>query len=107
MMRITPFRYYSNILYDAMKEDRPYDSIPNFTVRSGEGLWGCSACLGLQFVLLHGVTGCWKPAVLETLLCEGFGKPEVLLSDQTGSVLLFKGSGIFLPSILRTACWES
>lgn len=28
-------RYYTNILYDAMKEDQPYDSIPNFTVRVG------------------------------------------------------------------------
>lgn len=34
MMRITPFRYYTNVLYDAMKEDKPYDSIPNFTVRA-------------------------------------------------------------------------
>lgn len=32
-------RYYTNILYDAMKEDQPYDSIPNFTVRVGRHEW--------------------------------------------------------------------
>jgi hypothetical protein len=30
--RLTPFKYYSSILVDAMREDQPYDSIPNFTV---------------------------------------------------------------------------
>ncbi|KAI3436452.1 hypothetical protein D9Q98_005869 [Chlorella vulgaris] len=30
-LRLTPFQYYVNILYDSMKEDHPYDSIPNFT----------------------------------------------------------------------------
>jgi hypothetical protein len=33
IMRVTPFKYYINVLWDAMKEDKPYDSIPNFTVR--------------------------------------------------------------------------
>lgn len=31
-MRLSPFRYYTSILVDSMKEDAPYDSIPNFTV---------------------------------------------------------------------------
>lgn len=31
-MRLTPFKYYASILVDAMREDHPYDSIPNFTV---------------------------------------------------------------------------
>lgn len=30
-MRLSPFRYYTSILVDSMKEDAPYDSIPNFT----------------------------------------------------------------------------
>jgi len=29
--RISPHRYYLNMIADAMKDDRPYDSIPNFT----------------------------------------------------------------------------
>lgn len=35
MMRLTPFRYYSSLLADAMREDLPYDAIPNFTVSLG------------------------------------------------------------------------
>lgn len=31
VLRITPFRYYSDILADAMREDLPYDAVPNFT----------------------------------------------------------------------------
>ena len=31
-MRLSPFRYYSSVLADSMREDAPYDSIPNFTV---------------------------------------------------------------------------
>lgn len=30
-MRVTPFRYYRDILADAMREDNAYDAIPNFT----------------------------------------------------------------------------
>lgn len=33
VMRLSPFRYYVGILADTMREDMPYDSIPNFTVR--------------------------------------------------------------------------
>eukprot|EP00887_Chlorella_sp_A99_P002714 scaffold6.g2714.t1 len=31
VMRVSPFRYYISILADTMREDLPYDSIPNFT----------------------------------------------------------------------------
>jgi hypothetical protein len=31
VLRITPFRYYHGMLYDVMKNEQPYDSIPNFT----------------------------------------------------------------------------
>jgi hypothetical protein len=31
VLRITPFRYYVDILADAMREDLPYDAVPNFT----------------------------------------------------------------------------
>jgi hypothetical protein len=33
-----------NILYDSMKEDHPYDSIPNFTVSRRTA--GCQPCAG-------------------------------------------------------------
>ncbi|RMZ53760.1 hypothetical protein APUTEX25_003899 [Auxenochlorella protothecoides] len=29
--RVTPFKYYSGLLADLMREDLPYDSVPNFT----------------------------------------------------------------------------
>ncbi|KAF8748891.1 hypothetical protein HU200_012818 [Digitaria exilis] len=31
VMRISPFRYYCNVLFEAMKNEQPYDSIPNFS----------------------------------------------------------------------------
>ncbi|KAJ7538572.1 hypothetical protein O6H91_11G054800 [Diphasiastrum complanatum] len=30
-LRILPFRYYGDMLYEVMKDERPYDSIPNFS----------------------------------------------------------------------------
>ncbi|XP_062232559.1 uncharacterized protein LOC133929808 [Phragmites australis] len=30
-MRISPFRYYCDVLFEAMKNEQPYDSIPNFS----------------------------------------------------------------------------
>lgn len=34
MLRVTPFRYYSELLYNVMREEKSYDQIPNFAVRS-------------------------------------------------------------------------
>lgn len=31
VLRVTPFSYYKDILADSMRDDKPYDSIPNFT----------------------------------------------------------------------------
>lgn len=31
VLRISPFRYYCDILFETMKNEQPYDSIPNFT----------------------------------------------------------------------------
>ena len=31
VLRITPFKYYIDVLADAMKDDLPYDAVPNFT----------------------------------------------------------------------------
>lgn len=39
-MRVTPFRYYSDVLFLALRDERSYDTIPNFTVRSSGGGWG-------------------------------------------------------------------
>jgi FAM91 N-terminus len=33
--RLTPFQYYSTLLVDAMREDLPYDTLPNFTAADG------------------------------------------------------------------------
>ena len=66
-MRLSPFRYYSSVLADSMREDAPYDSIPNFTVGAGEAGWvgglGCSLdCLSgrpVQRCRLDFLGGCW------------------------------------------------
>ncbi|KAH7301219.1 hypothetical protein KP509_23G016500 [Ceratopteris richardii] len=40
IQRISPFKYYSDILYDVMKNERPYDTIPNFTAADALRLTG-------------------------------------------------------------------
>ena len=35
VLRTTPFRYYCDLLYAVLREERSFDYIPNFTV----GLW--------------------------------------------------------------------
>jgi hypothetical protein len=32
VVRVTPFRYYSEVLFLTLKEEKSYDRIPNFTV---------------------------------------------------------------------------
>lgn len=54
------YRYYTNIVYDSMKEDQPYDSIPNFTVGEKQGgstlVWWPRCCC--EAMALHCVVGC-------------------------------------------------
>ncbi|WVZ71455.1 hypothetical protein U9M48_020041 [Paspalum notatum var. saurae] len=40
VLRISPFRYYCDILFEAMKNEQPYDSIPNFTAADALRLTG-------------------------------------------------------------------
>jgi hypothetical protein len=32
VVRVTPFKYYSEVLFLTLKEEKSYDRIPNFTV---------------------------------------------------------------------------
>ena len=32
VLRVTPFRYYIDLLFTVMREEKSYDQIPNFTV---------------------------------------------------------------------------
>jgi hypothetical protein len=34
VLRVTPFRYYCDLLFTVMREEKSYDQIPNFTVRA-------------------------------------------------------------------------
>lgn len=36
VQRITPFKYYNEVLFLTLKEEKSYDRIPNFTVRGWE-----------------------------------------------------------------------
>uniref|UniRef100_A0A0D9V040 FAM91 N-terminal domain-containing protein n=1 Tax=Leersia perrieri TaxID=77586 RepID=A0A0D9V040_9ORYZ len=40
VLRVSPFRYYCDILFEAMKNEQPYDSIPNFTAADALRLTG-------------------------------------------------------------------
>ncbi|BBN13036.1 hypothetical protein MPTK1_6g00290 [Marchantia polymorpha subsp. ruderalis] len=40
IQRITPFRYYCDMIYEVMKNERPYDSIPNFSAADALRLTG-------------------------------------------------------------------
>lgn len=33
VLRVTPFRYYIDLLFLVMRDEKSYDQIPNFTVR--------------------------------------------------------------------------
>ena len=33
ILRVTPFKYYCDLLYTVMREEKSYDQIPNFAVR--------------------------------------------------------------------------
>ena len=34
-LRVTPFSYYSNMMFDIMSNEKSYDSLPNFTAADG------------------------------------------------------------------------
>ncbi|KAK3160685.1 hypothetical protein QOZ80_1BG0062980 [Eleusine coracana subsp. coracana] len=40
VLRVSPFRYYCDILFEVMKNEQPYDSIPNFTAADALRLTG-------------------------------------------------------------------
>lgn len=33
VLRVTPFKYYCDLLYTVMREEKSYDQIPNFAVK--------------------------------------------------------------------------
>uniref|UniRef100_A0A2C9WE27 FAM91 N-terminal domain-containing protein n=1 Tax=Manihot esculenta TaxID=3983 RepID=A0A2C9WE27_MANES len=40
VMRVSPFRYYCDMIFDVMKSEQPYDSIPNFSAADALRLTG-------------------------------------------------------------------
>ncbi|XP_024528555.1 protein FAM91A1 isoform X1 [Selaginella moellendorffii] len=40
LMRVSPFRYYCDMLYEVMRNEKPYDSIPNFSAADALRLTG-------------------------------------------------------------------
>ncbi|CAN4092412.1 unnamed protein product [Withania somnifera] len=40
VMRVSPFRYYCDMIFEVMKNERPYDSIPNFSAADALRLTG-------------------------------------------------------------------
>ncbi|KAF7815347.1 protein FAM91A1-like isoform X1 [Senna tora] len=40
VMRVSPFRYYCDIIFEVMKNEQPYDSIPNFSAADALRLTG-------------------------------------------------------------------
>lgn len=34
VLRVTPFKYYVELMYSVLRDERSYDRIPNFTVRA-------------------------------------------------------------------------
>ncbi|KAI5433671.1 hypothetical protein KIW84_020802 [Lathyrus oleraceus] len=40
VMRLSPFRYYCDMLFEVMKNEQPYDSIPNFSAADALRLTG-------------------------------------------------------------------
>ncbi|XP_028057165.1 protein FAM91A1-like isoform X2 [Camellia sinensis] len=40
VMRVSPFRYYCDMIFEVMKNEQPYDSIPNFSAADALRLTG-------------------------------------------------------------------
>ena len=75
-MRLSPFAFYCDILFMSLKQERSYDSIPNFTVRPAQpcpALCGCQARASVPgtalpcFVRLSG--SCTRARHSPALLC--------------------------------------
>lgn len=45
VLRVSPHRYYCDLLYTVMREEKSYDQIPNFAVRHAAGRPGTRAWL--------------------------------------------------------------
>ena len=43
VLRVTPFKYYCDLLYTVMREEKSYDQIPNFAVTF---VATCLSCCG-------------------------------------------------------------
>ena len=58
VLRVTPFRYYCDLLFTVMRDEHSYDYIPNFTVRCFPG-FGKHACrTALHAAWLEGPCRC-------------------------------------------------
>ena len=61
-LRITPFRYYVEIMHDLMLRERTYDTLPNFTAKD------CTRAAASRGVHARAVAGCsagaWHPPSL-------------------------------------------
>ena len=57
-LRVTPFSYYSNMMFDIMSNEKSYDSLPNFT--AADGNMQITLVNGLIFFIFScSVTGSW------------------------------------------------
>ena len=41
VLRVTPFKYYCDLLYTVMREEKSYDQIPNFAVKHRSRTCSC------------------------------------------------------------------
>lgn len=55
VLRVTPFRYYCDLLYTVMREEKSYDQIPNFAVRPESS---SSAAYVLHFCRFQPLASC-------------------------------------------------
>lgn len=57
VLRTTPFKYYCDLLFSVMREERSYDFIPNFTVGRPPPCMHHKSCVLVAHARLQG--GCW------------------------------------------------
>ncbi len=59
-LRVSPFRYYIDLLCAVLREEKSYDQIPNFTVPPGGP---CGSAVGLHWGsgARAGALGQWRP----------------------------------------------
>lgn len=76
VLRVTPFKYYCDLLYTVMREEKSYDQIPNFAVRILLPLLYTPVNAEYQMIMIADPCRCIQAADIVQLV--GIGRNEYI-----------------------------